>query len=54
MQNKKSYLTTGFLFWWGGADSNHRSKMQQIYSLSPLATREPPHKLVMGLEPATC
>ena len=24
-------------------DSNHRSKLQQIYSLSPLATREPAH-----------
>ncbi len=37
-------------------DSNHRSETQQIYSLPPLATREPLHKmeLVMGLEPATC
>ncbi len=26
-------------------DSNHRSKMQQIYSLPPLATREPFHPL---------
>ena len=26
-------------------DSNHRSKLQQIYSLSPLATREPTHLL---------
>ncbi len=43
-------------FWWREMDSNHRSKMQQIYSLPPLATREPLHKmeLVMGLEPATC
>ena len=24
-------------------DSNHRSKLQQIYSLSPLATRESAH-----------
>ena len=40
--------------WWERVDSNHRSWKQQIYSLSPLATREPPHKLVMGLEPATC
>ena len=24
-------------------DSNHRSKLQQIYSLSPLATRESTH-----------
>ena len=27
-------------FWWRRVDSNHRSKKQQIYSLSPLATRE--------------
>ena len=26
-------------------DSNHRSNLQQIYSLSPLATREPTHLL---------
>ena len=26
-----------------GVDSNHRSNLQQIYSLSPLATREPTH-----------
>ena len=25
-------------------DSNHRSKLQQIYSLSPLATRESAHE----------
>ena len=29
---------------WMGVDSNHRSKLQQIYSLSPLATREPIHR----------
>ena len=29
--------------WWGRTDSNHRSETQQIYSLSPLATRELPH-----------
>ncbi len=29
--------------WWGKVDSNHRSRRQQIYSLSPLATREFPH-----------
>ena len=28
--------------WWGRTDSNHRSDTQQIYSLSPLATRELP------------
>lgn len=27
---------------WAEVDSNHRSKLQQIYSLSPLATREIP------------
>ena len=26
-----------------GVDSNHRSNLQQIYSLSPLATRESAH-----------
>ena len=31
------------LIWWGKVDSNHRSDKQQIYSLSPLATREFPH-----------
>ena len=49
------------LFWWGMVDSNHRRHSQQIYSLSPLATREIPHiKLsavclepVDGLEPPT-
>ena len=30
-------------FWWGMVDSNHRRHRQQIYSLSPLATREIPH-----------
>ncbi len=29
--------------WWIGMDSNHRSHRQQIYSLPPLATREPIH-----------
>ena len=48
-------------FWWGKMDSNHRRHCQQIYSLSPLATREFPHmqfcqkvELVDGLEPPTC
>ena len=31
------------LVWWGKMDSNHRRHCQQIYSLSPLATREFPH-----------
>ena len=43
--------------WWGMVDSNHRRRCQQIYSLSPLATREIPHirlELVDGFEPPTC
>ena len=32
------FFVTGF--WWELVDSNHRSITQQIYSLSPLATRE--------------
>ena len=46
---------------WTEVDSNHRSKMQQIYSLSPLASRESVHyetiklqKPMIGLEPITC
>ncbi len=27
--------------WWRGTDSNHRRQCRQIYSLLPLATREP-------------
>ena len=30
---------------WAEVDSNHRSKLQQIYSLSPLATRESAHSI---------
>ena len=30
-------------FKWMEVDSNHRSNLQQIYSLSPLATRESIH-----------
>ena len=30
-------------YWWAGVDSNHRSNLRQIYSLLPLATREPTH-----------
>ncbi len=47
-------------FEWERMDSNHRRHSQQIYSLSPLATREFPHipfaalELVDGLEPPTC
>ena len=36
-------LTDNRYFWWGMVDSNHRRRCQQIYSLSPLATREIPH-----------
>ena len=35
------FFVTGF--WWELVDSNHRSIKQQIYSLSPLATRESSH-----------
>ena len=42
--------------WWRGLDSNQRSETRQIYSLLPLATREPLHilELAIGLEPTTC
>ena len=45
--------------WWAGVDSNHRKLSWQIYSLLPLATREPTHifnclELVNGIEPSTC
>ena len=46
------------LSWWRRVDSNHRRHCQQIYSLSPLATRELLHiqflELVDGFEPPTC
>ena len=32
-----------FFVWWEMVDSNHRRRSQQIYSLSPLATREISH-----------
>ena len=35
--------TSHCLLWWGGEDSNPRRLRQQIYSLPPLSTREPPH-----------
>ena len=56
----KTALLTQDGFWWGMVDSNHRRHCQQIYSLSPLATREIPHikhirlELVDGFEPPTC
>ena len=62
-QKHKKTNPKGLVFlWWGRTDSNHRSDTQQIYSLSPLATRELPHiqfapfvwlEPVDGLEPPT-
>ena len=37
--NKKD-RSSGLFISWAEVDSNHRSNLQQIYSLSPLATRE--------------
>ena len=42
-QQKAPSKSDGAFCWWGRTDSNHRSETQQIYSLSPLATRELPH-----------
>ena len=43
LPNKKAQsVRTGLFAWWGRTDSNHRSETQQIYRLSPLATRELP------------
>ena len=41
--NTRPILMDGSCVWWGKVDSNHRRHCQQIYSLSPLATREFPH-----------
>ena len=41
-QNKRDTFSSTSL-WWELVDSNHRSIKQQIYSLSPLATRESSH-----------
>ena len=38
-KTSQNISSTRFL-WWELVDSNHRSIKQQIYSLSPLATRE--------------
>ncbi len=54
ISNKKSRITRLPLRRWGKMDSNHRRQCQQIYSLSPLATREFPLELVIGVEPTTC
>ena len=45
---------SGVFFWWTGMDSNHRRQCRQIYSLIPLAAREPVLELVIGVEPTTC
>ena len=36
-------IQTNGSYWWEMVDSNHRRRCQQIYSLSPLATREISH-----------
>lgn len=41
--HKKKTDTMSVLKEWAEVDSNHRSNLQQIYSLSPLATRESAH-----------
>ena len=61
---QRAKLRVEALDWWELVDSNHRSMTQQIYSLSPLATRESSHifnccsikkmELVDGFEPPTC
>ncbi len=42
-QLSKCFLmrTSQEIIWWRGTDSNHRRRSRQIYSLLPLATREP-------------
>ena len=35
--------------WWRGVDLNHRSHRRQIYSLFPLATREPLHSELQAM-----
>ena len=40
--NKRDIRMDVSFIWWGKVDSNHRRHCQQIYSLSPLATREIP------------
>ena len=45
---KKRDAQLSIAFWWERVDSNHRSYKQQIYSLSPLATREFPHVKLMS------
>ena len=47
IQKVQHLLVLDFL-WWGRTDSNHRSDTQQIYSLSPLATRELPQIFILS------
>ena len=44
-KNKTRTIAWSRSYWWARVDSNHRSIKQQIYSLSPLATRE--HALIL-------
>ena len=46
-KNKSDTRYQVSLCWWELVDSNHRSIKQQIYSLSPLATRESSHILFL-------
>jgi hypothetical protein len=39
--NPETRSSTQINVWWRGVDSNHRRRSRQIYSLIPLATREP-------------
>ena len=45
----KSYLIRNKK-WWREVDSNHRRLSRQIYSLLPLATREPLHIFLYYIE----
>ena len=40
---KARHKRVGLFLWWERVDSDHRRHCQQIYSLSPLATRERSH-----------
>ena len=46
----KGEMNLHLSLWWEGVDSNHRSRWRQIYSLFPLATREPSQKWSWWLE----
>ena len=47
--HKKSQLLMqlAYEWWWREMDSNHRRRSRQIYSLIPLATREPLHGVLL-------